>query len=142
MFPSILIVDDEPSILQTLSGLLADEGPVGVLGGAVGDAAVGTLGIERDFALVVLCPAVLPVRTRHRASCTFTAIRTTVKPAMPIASSWQGGGWSFLKSMPSDGEIPGTRGSRTILTLILLLAARDPWNTYCLYPLWMPTGSG
>ena len=26
MFPSILIVDDEPSILQTLSGLLADEG--------------------------------------------------------------------------------------------------------------------
>jgi len=26
MFPSVLIVDDEPSILQTLSGLLADEG--------------------------------------------------------------------------------------------------------------------
>ena len=26
MFPSILIVDDEPSILQTLSGLLSDEG--------------------------------------------------------------------------------------------------------------------
>ena len=26
MFPTILIVDDEPSILQTLSGLLADEG--------------------------------------------------------------------------------------------------------------------
>jgi len=26
MFPSILIVDDEPSILQSLSGLLADEG--------------------------------------------------------------------------------------------------------------------
>ena len=27
MFPSILIVDDEPSILQSLSGLLADESP-------------------------------------------------------------------------------------------------------------------
>ena len=26
MFPSILIVDDEPSILQSLSGLLSDEG--------------------------------------------------------------------------------------------------------------------
>ena len=26
MFPSVLIVDDEPSILQTLSGLLSDEG--------------------------------------------------------------------------------------------------------------------
>ncbi len=26
MFPSILIVDDEPSILQTLGGLLSDEG--------------------------------------------------------------------------------------------------------------------
>jgi two-component system, NtrC family, nitrogen regulation response regulator NtrX len=26
MFPSILIVDDEPSILQSLHGLLADEG--------------------------------------------------------------------------------------------------------------------
>ena len=26
MFPSILIVDDEPSILQSLSGLLIDEG--------------------------------------------------------------------------------------------------------------------
>ena len=26
MFPSILIVDDEPSILQSLSGLLTDEG--------------------------------------------------------------------------------------------------------------------
>ncbi|RLC31110.1 sigma-54-dependent Fis family transcriptional regulator, partial [Candidatus Woesebacteria bacterium] len=26
MFPSILIVDDEPSILQSLGGLLADEG--------------------------------------------------------------------------------------------------------------------
>ncbi len=26
MFPSVLIVDDEPSILQSLSGLLSDEG--------------------------------------------------------------------------------------------------------------------
>ncbi len=26
MFPSVLIVDDEPSILQSLGGLLADEG--------------------------------------------------------------------------------------------------------------------
>ena len=26
MFPSILIVDDEPSILQSLSGILSDEG--------------------------------------------------------------------------------------------------------------------
>ena len=26
MFPSILIVDDEPSILRSLTGLLADEG--------------------------------------------------------------------------------------------------------------------
>ncbi|MFZ2041909.1 MAG: response regulator, partial [Desulfobacterales bacterium] len=26
MFPSLLIVDDEPSILQTLGGLLTDEG--------------------------------------------------------------------------------------------------------------------
>ena len=26
MFPSILIVDDEPSILKSLSGLLSDEG--------------------------------------------------------------------------------------------------------------------
>ena len=26
MFPSLLIVDDEPSILQSLGGLLSDEG--------------------------------------------------------------------------------------------------------------------
>ena len=26
MFPSVLIVDDEPSILQSLGGLLSDEG--------------------------------------------------------------------------------------------------------------------
>ena len=26
MFPSVLIVDDEPSIVQSLSGLLSDEG--------------------------------------------------------------------------------------------------------------------
>ena len=26
MFPSILIVDDEPSILQSLNGILSDEG--------------------------------------------------------------------------------------------------------------------
>ncbi len=26
MYPSVLIVDDEPSILQSLSGILSDEG--------------------------------------------------------------------------------------------------------------------
>ncbi|MGA8181417.1 MAG: sigma-54 dependent transcriptional regulator [Desulfobacterales bacterium] len=45
MYPSILIVDDEPSILQSLSGLLSDEG-FGVITAATGYEALKIIDVE------------------------------------------------------------------------------------------------
>ena len=45
MYPSILIVDDEPSILQSLSGLLSDEG-FGVITAATGYEALKVIDME------------------------------------------------------------------------------------------------